>query len=384
MLHAFLPDRQFARVPLAAAGDPRLRARLTTACLMAATTALYAIEQRLLTQPTLPILRLSWIPLLTGISLLNLRQQTVLAALLLVLVVCSSPLSHGFAGPEAFSLLGADVALIALCLLTCRQKCLLQQRTRQLALALQASLKSAAVVHELKQPLALLPLQCRLLLSMQEQSGARLDQAEQINGLHALLASAENLNATVQALSTLLRSTIGSAAQPLDLVAVVNNSLLKIKPQLLGLGITLQICGLEQPLWLRGDAAQLGILCDNLLRNACEAITAAKREQRKLCISLRRSAGTIELCIADSGPGLRQCNPEALLLTSSKADGLGLGLYTAALIAQHHNGQIDIVKSESLGGAELRLTLPMPAAGMRAWRLANSDAAQPAAPIQNR
>ncbi|MBM5828055.1 MAG: hypothetical protein FJ050_08410, partial [Cyanobacteria bacterium M_surface_7_m2_040] len=82
------------------------------------------------------------------------RQEAVLAALLLGLAGYSSQLGVDMVPSDAGSRLITEAIAVALYLWACSMKTRLQRNSCQLQLALQASLKTAAVVHELKQPLA--------------------------------------------------------------------------------------------------------------------------------------------------------------------------------------------------------------------------------------
>ena len=97
------------------------------------------------------------------------------------------------------------------------------------------------------------------------------------------------------------------------------------------------------------------------------------------------------LLVADSGPGLHGRSLQSLTLASSKSDGMGLGLFTTALIAEQHRGSLVVGASRELGGAELRLQLPCLPAPPQAGQLQTlssetprNDAAMPPAPAQRR
>jgi len=274
----------------------------------------------------------------------------------------SSQLGVDMVPSDAGSRLITEAIAVALCLWACSMKTRLQRNSCQLQLALQASLKTAAVVHELKQPLASLLLQCRLLLSAQEQTPSRQTDAELMGGLNTLLESAEAINTTLQAMAALLRSVNPSRSEPLNLCAVVQASLDRHRAELDSSGVALETQGLGTPQWIQGNPGQLAIVCDNLLRNATQALQGTPPQQRRLAITVQRCSGGLELRMADSGPGLPTLQLEALQLHSNKADGLGLGLFTAALIGQQHGGCLQATTSTRLGGADLCLRLPLSAA----------------------
>lgn len=73
---------------------------------------------------------------------------------------------------------------------------------------------------------------------------------------------------------------------------------------------------------------------------------------------------TVELFVADSGPGIPPQDRDAVTQRFSRgstvdpgAEGAGLGLALVTAIAQAHHGHLDIGDSE-LGGAEMRMVLP--------------------------
>jgi two-component system, LuxR family, sensor kinase FixL len=96
------------------------------------------------------------------------------------------------------------------------------------------------------------------------------------------------------------------------------------------------------------------------VHNAVEAIAEARRPEGCIRISARRSGDgpAIEIGVADNGGGV---SPELVLftpLTSSKKDGLGLGLSICASIVQAHGGRIWLQKGDA-GATEFRFSLPV-------------------------
>ena len=67
----------------------------------------------------------------------------------------------------------------------------------------------------------------------------------------------------------------------------------------------------------------------------------------------------VELVVADSGPGLPSSNLRELLMRSTKPHGMGVGLLTVQSIACRHGGALHLGHSNPLGGAEVRLRLPL-------------------------
>uniref|UniRef100_Q07NY0 histidine kinase n=1 Tax=Rhodopseudomonas palustris (strain BisA53) TaxID=316055 RepID=Q07NY0_RHOP5 len=107
------------------------------------------------------------------------------------------------------------------------------------------------------------------------------------------------------------------------------------------------------------DKVQLQQVFLNLIRNAFEAM----REQadRRLYISsLPAEDGTVEVIIADCGPGLDPSMLDRMFqpFSTTKADGMGVGLSISQTIVQAHGGVITTEPNPG-GGTAFRFTLPL-------------------------
>jgi PAS domain S-box-containing protein len=98
----------------------------------------------------------------------------------------------------------------------------------------------------------------------------------------------------------------------------------------------------------------------NLINNAVGAMTHQDGEKRIL-ITNRREGDQLSICVADSGPGVRDDLKSKIFepYFTTRSDGSGIGLSLCQRIANEHGGSIEVVRSELLGGAEFRLHLPL-------------------------
>ncbi len=239
-----------------------------------------------------------------------------------------------------------------------------EQRQRQdLERRLRSSLSAAAVVHEIKQPLSTILLNCQLAVQtldqLEQHGGSPADDARLGHTLRQLTINANRVVDTMERMRMLLRN-VETNHQPVDLAATVDSSLLFLKTELRQQGTLLRVEGLDNPSWVRGDASQLQMAINNLIRNALEAMQSQGRSQAvdQLAVTLRQQGDQAVLTIADSGPGFPPGASE-LPLTSTKLEGSGLGLFVVRTTLEHHNGQLKIGRSRELGGAEVQLLLPM-------------------------
>lgn len=111
---------------------------------------------------------------------------------------------------------------------------------------------------------------------------------------------------------------------------------------------------------VQGDESQLQQVLMNLLLNAVEAMTV----NGTLTVSTKlegdqRESGRVEICIKDTGAGIRKENLERIFepFFTTKNNGTGLGLAISQRVAADHHGQIQ-ARSEPGNGATFILSLP--------------------------
>jgi signal transduction histidine kinase len=90
------------------------------------------------------------------------------------------------------------------------------------------------------------------------------------------------------------------------------------------------------------DPLQLEIVLHNLVGNAVDAICSGPRERREIRLGARRREDQVELRVEDSGPGIA---PEAAArlfepFTTTKAQGMGMGLAISRYIVEAHGGRL--------------------------------------------
>jgi two-component system sensor kinase FixL len=111
---------------------------------------------------------------------------------------------------------------------------------------------------------------------------------------------------------------------------------------------------------VRGDRVQLQQVLLNLILNGMDAMAAVPPEGRRLVVRARPdAAGTVEVAIADAGPGVPAAKLERLFepFFTTKPEGMGLGLPISASIVAAHGGKIWAESSPA--GATFYITLPV-------------------------
>jgi signal transduction histidine kinase len=118
-------------------------------------------------------------------------------------------------------------------------------------------------------------------------------------------------------------------------------------------GLDLRIAATFQA--VQADRMALGVILENLLRNAAEAVAAGGF----VTVRSVESAGRLRVAVEDNGPGVSMDVRERLFrpFASTKPSG-GLGLAVSRRLARLHEGDITFEEPPE-GGARFVLTLPL-------------------------
>jgi two-component system sensor kinase FixL len=111
---------------------------------------------------------------------------------------------------------------------------------------------------------------------------------------------------------------------------------------------------------VQADRIQMHAVIHNVLVNAIDALGLVPPGRRVLSIALGQKGTDMVLEIDDSGVGVPEDVRDYIFepLTTTKKDGLGLGLSMCRSIVAAHGGRIQLEDSR-LGGARFVITLPV-------------------------
>lgn len=214
---------------------------------------------------------------------------------------------------------------------------------------------SAAIVHEVSQPLAALDatLATAGLLATRhgpEEVGPRLDKAR---GL------VRRMQRTVKHLKTFSRKDV-SDMERVCVETVIDNVLELAAPRLNSLGLNVRISGETPAPVVMAVPVKLEQAMLNLLLNAVDAVIDQKDPEIR--IEHRHDRGSVEIAIVDNGcgiaPDLRERVFEPFFTTKLTGEGLGLGLSIATAIIKECGGAIVFAEAES-GGTRATISLPV-------------------------
>ena len=201
---------------------------------------------------------------------------------------------------------------------------------------------SAGTAHELRNALATMKGYLRLL-----PGAATAEQGRYLGAIDDEMAAVGTV------LDRFLRF-----AQPhelkresLELLALVGEAAAKLRPSFPG--VALEVRG--EPVEIAGDALALGVVLENLLRNAAEA---AAQGGGRVDVRVEPRAPLALVVVEDDGPGVSPEVGDRLFapFVSTKPSG-GLGLALARRFARLHGGDVEY-EPRAGGGARFVLRLP--------------------------
>ena len=206
------------------------------------------------------------------------------------------------------------------------------------------------VAHEIKNPLTPIALSAERIRRHLER-GAAPDPVSLsvIRGCSETISGAvEIVRGLVDEFSTLARFPAANP-KPANINSIVEHTLTMFNGRLDNIHVQ-RLLDPELPC-VMADAEALKRAFANILDNAAEAMQDALVREIAISTSLLASRDTVEVVIADTGPGVNQELKEKLFLPyfSTKKRGTGLGLAIVSRIIEDHRGSIRVEENSPVG-----------------------------------
>jgi signal transduction histidine kinase len=215
---------------------------------------------------------------------------------------------------------------------------------------------ASAIAHEINQPLTAIATYNNTCLRLLE--SGRGDSAELRQAMEKCRDQARRAGAIIQRLRELLRHPVPAFGAQ-DLNAVARAARAAIEPEAVEGGVTVELALASKLPVVRADPLLIEQVLLNLMRNAIDAMQGLAQGLRRVTLSsVARADGSVELSVADRGPGLAAEVREQLFLpfVSDKPGGLGLGLSICRSVVESHGGEIRCDSDAS--GTRFAMTLP--------------------------
>lgn len=213
---------------------------------------------------------------------------------------------------------------------------------------------SAAIVHEISQPLAAMEATLGAaeiaLPAGQEKTQTRIATAR---GL------IRRMQRTTKHLKSFSRKEQGELAL-IDVSQTIENAIELTAPRAKAIGVTPQFIAPIAPIHVRAGAIRMEQVLVNLLLNALDAVEG--KPDARITVTTEQTALTT-IRVTDTGTGIASADlpriTEPFFSTKITGEGLGLGLSISQAIVQEFGGEIRI--SSAIGtGTTVTVTLPTP------------------------
>lgn len=147
-----------------------------------------------------------------------------------------------------------------------------------------------------------------------------------------------------------------------DIRTMIDDALMLARPDASARGIKIAADIPDGLPMVHGDRIQIEQVVLNLIRNATEAISGAQQKDGVIEVAgaLVAEPPRIEIAVRDNGPGIESQLAHRMFqpMTTSKHEGLGLGLSICLGIIESHGGRIWL-QSGAPGQTEFRFSLPL-------------------------
>jgi signal transduction histidine kinase len=218
---------------------------------------------------------------------------------------------------------------------------------------------ASALAHEINQPMTAaraLARAAQQILRMPNADHARAD-----GNLTTLIAQIDHAAGVVRRMRDFLRRGEPHVST-IDINAMIDEALTLARAGGATKDISVEFNARGDLPPYHGDRIQLQQVILNLVRNAIDSLTGCGRREGWVRVATYRldDPARIEISVMDNGPGIDAGLVDRIFdpLTTSKPDGLGLGLSICASIVQLHGGRIWL-QSDTAGVTEFRFLLPL-------------------------
>ncbi len=212
---------------------------------------------------------------------------------------------------------------------------------------------TGAMAHELAQPLTVVSIELGLLRhELRAADDARKSQVEQI------MMHVERVSNVLKGIRNFIRPSEPDF-KPLNLLVVVQDVLQLLPAHERQDTADIQVRSDVLSPMVMGDSVQLSQVLLNVLRNAVQAQVPGKPVHIRIHV---QSAGErLQVVVEDDGPGFsaQLLGKTDVAFSSTKKDGMGIGLAISRRIAVQHGGTLLWRNRAHGGGAQVVLDLPV-------------------------
>lgn len=219
---------------------------------------------------------------------------------------------------------------------------------------------AGAMAHEMAQPLTVVSVELGLLRhELRAVADSRQHQVERI------MAHVDRVSNVLKGIRNFIRPSEPDF-KPVNLLVVVQDVLQLLPANERKDSVVIQVHNDVLTPMVMGDSVQLSQVLLNVLRNAVQAQVAGKPVH--IDVRVLAADGRWQVAVEDDGPGfsLQFLGSTDVAFSSTKKDGMGIGLAISRRIAVQHGGALLCRNRENGMGARVVLDLPV-------WMVSKGD-----------
>jgi two-component system, LuxR family, sensor kinase FixL len=215
---------------------------------------------------------------------------------------------------------------------------------------------AAGLAHEVNQPLTAAGVYIRLIAD--SINSGRADTAELAEIVRKAVVQVDRAGEVIKRLRALVRLDRSNRAS-LSFEPIVKRALDLCQPELDRANVTARYRSSTALPHVSVDGLQIEQVLLNLVRNSVEAVNNGGSRQGSILIEAKPAGDFVEVRLYDSGPGFssEQIESGFLPLSSTKPEGLGIGLPLCKSIIEAHGGRLWL--DQGPDGTSVHFTLPV-------------------------
>jgi len=322
-----------------------------------------------------------WLWGATALTALLFRRRTMLDLWLMVTLLAYMPnflvaiigssirFTIGWYAARCFILVGScmllGVLLVETTFLYSRlASAMILQRRERAHRVMSVDEATAAIAHEIKQPLGAMSLNCDAALGCLRATPIDLEE------LRSCLMDVKNDNSRANEIVAGIRALFKKTAPQRTTVEInrlAREVLRMVEHDLHVHGVSISTEFEESVPLVRADPIQLQQVILNLVRNAIDAIAISPTNTKAIrLMTTYDGKSVVSIYVQDTGPGIVTENETQIFdpFFTTKTSGMGLGLSISRRIIEDHGGDLRLTETSSKG-CTFKITLPTSSEGLK-------------------
>ena len=208
---------------------------------------------------------------------------------------------------------------------------------------------AATLAHEINQPLG--AIVCNAEAARRLVAPAEPKRTDLVETLDDIIDDGQRASEVIRRLRAMLR-TGEPERKPCDVNALIVEVIRFLEADLARAGVSTELRLRDGLPLVHGDAIQLQQVILNLALNAEAAMADSASGLRRLTVESSEPApGTVDVCVRDTGIGIKEGDLEDIFkpFVTTKTSGLGMGLSISRSIVDAHGGKIRAERNTDRG-----------------------------------